>query len=307
MNKYDNWITVEPRKIKKKRTDIGYNMGSSDITESKIIDYDKQDKYNRHDRYDKYDRYDRYDNTSTNNNGNISLKKLMCKNILTSGKCSYESKCLYAHTLNEQNMDTKRKLAYDIIMGRISYINNDMKIDDEIYKIFIQLCKICDMCVKNKCPGGFNCKHGVFDKQYQVCVDDLRDGVCYNISCSKIHLTNKGIKSLKELNIDLDDNKLSDSDDFKRIKPNKIPHSEFSNFNNNVNSDMNIIFMKKINELNEINEIYDTNEINVIDTINDINNIDDTDSDCSLRSIERIKEYLNHDSESDDCDVSIFK
>jgi len=287
MNTYDNWTTVESRKIKKKRPDL-----VSYSTENKINNINKINKINKITDYDKYE-------PNISNMGNESLKKLMCKNILTNGKCSYENKCLYAHNLNEQNMDHKRKLVYDIIMGRIPYINNDIQIDDEIYKIFIQLCKICDLCSKNKCPGGFNCKHGVFDKQYQVCADDLRDGVCYNITCSKIHLTNKGIKSLKELKLnfnlnDFENNKLIDYDDYKRSKYIKetgdINITEnIDNYNDNMNIDnINRIFAKK----QDINK-------NTTDC--------ETESDNnSTGSVERIKEYLNYDSESDDCDVSIF-
>jgi hypothetical protein len=119
-----------------------------------------------------------------------NMKKILCNNILVSGGCHYGSKCMYAHSISEQNMDPIRKRAYDIIMGND---RGSCKPDKELGRTLLQLTKVCENCIRGKCPGGYNCKYGVFDRKYQVCADDLRYGICYNDSCSNIHLTNRGL------------------------------------------------------------------------------------------------------------------
>jgi hypothetical protein len=103
--------------------------------------------------------------------------------------------------MNEQTVDTLRKSAYDIIING-NYSNINEKTDginmDDLYKCFLQLTKICELCINKKCTGFYNCKNGVFDKQYQICYSDLHNGICYIVSCNKIHLTNKGLKSFNE-------------------------------------------------------------------------------------------------------------
>ncbi len=125
-----------------------------------------------------------------------SRKKIMCNNIITYGRCTYDTKCTYAHSFDEQNVDSMRRTAYDIVMHKVN--SSDVKITNGIYNVLLQFTKVCEMCAKNKCAGGLNCKFGVFDKRYQVCIDDLRDGLCVNTICNKIHLTNHGYMSLRE-------------------------------------------------------------------------------------------------------------
>lgn len=204
-----------------------------------------------------------------------NMKKVLCNNVLISQTCHYGDKCMYAHSIEDQNVEPIRKKAYNILEGleKINY-----KPDRELSKTLLQLTKICEACCKNKCPGGYNCKYGVYDKKYQICADDLRYGICYNTTCNNIHLTNRGLIPLnsigknepikiikfidKSKNISVPDGTLLSDDFFQNLK------------NNSKNA-------------------YDID--------------DSSDEDSLTDSKERIKEFLDHNSDSDrSCDESIF-
>jgi len=207
------------------------------------------------------------------NKDDDNMKKMLCNNILVSGECHYGDKCMYAHTLAEQNMDAIRRKAYDIIFDKekISY-----RPDKELGRVLLQLTKVCDDCIKNKCPGGYNCKYGVFDKKYQVCIDDLRYGICYNTQCNNIHLTNKGLIPLNSTNKNETLNIIKYADKIKNIN---IPDGTLL-------SDDFFIRLGKNNKSKNLNDRIDSD---------------------SEDSTERIKEYLDHNSDSDkSCNESIF-
>ena len=216
-------------------------------------------------------------------NFSINTKKVLCQNIIRNNMCPYADKCNFAHNMNEQTVDTLRKTTYDIIInGNYSNINektNGINMDD-LYKCFIQLTKICDLCINKKCTGFYNCKNGVFDMQYQVCHNDLHNGICYIVSCNKIHLTNKGLKSFNE---------------YKKEKyidntPNVKKWCDIANDNNNNNNNSDYIednnsscLFEKLFINKNVNKIYDDlsdesdeefdNRVRMF--INDINSIGD--------------------------------
>jgi hypothetical protein len=127
-------------------------------------------------------------------------KKMLCFNMLNHCNCPYLNKCVYAHTLGEQIIDSTRKKAFDII-DKIRDINNKIKIeeinliqDKNLMNIFLQLTKLCMSCHNGTCPGGYNCKYGAFCKKYHVCYDDLMYGNCKDgDNCSCVHLSDGGI------------------------------------------------------------------------------------------------------------------
>lgn len=213
------------------------------------------------------------DNTKYDENS----KRLLCNNIIAHGKCNYGDKCMYSHSLNEQKKDTVRELAYSILNKSITGNNlsddeiNVLVNDKELYKVFIQLTKICSHCVNGKCPGGYNCKYGVFDKMYQLCSNDLYDE-CTVTNCDNIHLSNIGLK-------------------FKFDKKKK-------SFINNKTLDT----IKNYNTLNEpllgtllTEDFFSKNETHTDDSISD-----------SDDSYDRINTYLNEISVDLSCDESIF-
>lgn len=127
---------------------------------------------------------------------NNNKKKVLCNNIILKGSCYYGDKCIYAHSIHEQKIEKKREIAYDIIMKNKTY---DKKKDPNLFKTLLELTKVCEKCVVGKCPGGLNCKFGVFDRKYQVCENDLRKGVCKYNNCNYIHLSENNSQPNKNL------------------------------------------------------------------------------------------------------------
>ncbi|ATZ80576.1 hypothetical protein BMW23_0529 [Bodo saltans virus] len=130
-----------------------------------------------------------YDNFHNNN-----LKKILCENMIYNGECKYDQKCLYAHNIDEQNINDKRKYIYDLIdiIDDLSQI--DLKKDYSMYKSLLELTRMCKKCMDNMCIGGYNCKLGACVKKYCICANDLNNGLCKNPNCDFVHLTKKGLK-----------------------------------------------------------------------------------------------------------------
>jgi hypothetical protein len=124
---------------------------------------------------------------------NKNYKTILCRNIVTYGKCDYGNECLYAHSLNDQNIEELRQTSYNMITVDEDLSHIDLKHDYVTYRALLELTKICDLCAKNKCPGGHNCKHGTRDSKYHICARDLDYGDCTG-ECGCVHLTKKGLK-----------------------------------------------------------------------------------------------------------------
>ena len=234
----NKWITVMNKKSQFRRKEDGIDTRSRLRTAGKYADDDPE-----------------------------NMKKMLCNNILVFGECHYGDKCMYAHSLDEQNVDPLRKKAYDMIMGDdiLEYCDKDLT------KILLQLTKVCESCLKNKCPGGYNCKYGVFDKKYQLCSDDLRYGICYNTSCNNIHLTNKGFVPLHQ----------------------------------NHHTDIRVV--KHVDKTDNNIHIPDGKLLSDNFFMNLKKRHDSDDDDSIGESIESMKEYLNEHSDTDkSCNESIF-
>ena len=187
------------------------------------------------------------------NNFNIDYenkKKILCYNILNKGSCTYGSKCLYAHSLEEQKINSKIKIIYDLIKSNTSMENINLVQDKHIYCGLLHLTKLCPMCVKGNCPGGYNCKYGSFSKKFQVCKNDLQFGMCSNINCELIHLTKRGlvpyVKSKKKSTLK---NNLNNS--LKNIIKN-------NKYQNTASFNKNLLSNKIIDKLEKENNNYDS-------------------------------------------------
>ncbi len=133
-----------------------------------------------------------------------NFKKLLCYNIVNNCKCVYKSKCMFAHTLEEQKKEPLRQYIHNMLylwddLSDIN-INDDKILLDEL----ILMTKECKNCFAKKCPGGYNCKFGVCLRENKICYNDLMYGKCYNMlmesndngiilnrCISGIHLTEK--------------------------------------------------------------------------------------------------------------------
>jgi hypothetical protein len=101
---------------------------------------------------------------------------------------------MYAHTLDEQIIDPSKKPAWDIILSNTNLENLDLQKNYQLYQSLLQFTKFCKQCDKNECIGGYNCDHGVCNKKFQICQDDLNYGNCSISSCNLIHLTSRKLK-----------------------------------------------------------------------------------------------------------------
>jgi hypothetical protein len=113
-------------------------------------------------------------------NKEINFKKLLCYNIVNNIKCLYKSKCMFAHTIEEQKKDTYRNFIYKMIYEWNDLSNININEDKELYDDLIICTKECKNCINKICPGGYNCKFGVCLKELKICYNDLLYGKCYN-------------------------------------------------------------------------------------------------------------------------------
>jgi hypothetical protein len=113
-----------------------------------IKEKEEKQQYNKYGNYNGYNDYD-YDNdydeninndNQNNNSDEKNRKKILCNNILMYGSCGYGDKCMYAHSLSEQNIDSIRKKAYDIIKKIIPYDPKMLK-DNYLMETLIILTK----------------------------------------------------------------------------------------------------------------------------------------------------------------------
>lgn len=167
-------------------------------------------------------------NWNNNDNDNENKKKILCFNILNNKKCNYGNKCMYAHSLTEQKMEPIRHKAYTIIKFAKDLSNIDFIIDPILYDALLQLTKVCSLCNKSQCPGGYNCRNGAVNIKYKVCYDDLVYGNCKKPVCQAIHLTERSlIPYIKQKNkyntnpkvIIKDNNQLTTSSDIWSTPP----------------------------------------------------------------------------------------
>jgi len=120
-----------------------------------------------------------------------NTKKILCFNILNNKICNYGNKCVYAHNLNDQKIDPLRQKVYTIINNSENLSNLNLINDQKLYETMLQLTRICNMCSKNRCPGGYNCRNGAINIKFKICFDDLVYGNCERYNCQSIHLTEK--------------------------------------------------------------------------------------------------------------------
>lgn len=203
-----------------------------------------------------------------------NLKKILCNNILKYKKCTYGNKCMYAHSLEEQNVDNIKKRAYDILRSE-NIMDIDLSKEDKLAKIFLQFTKICPDCKNKVCPGGYNCKYGAMDEKYIICYDDVTLGNCRKENCNYIHLTKRGIKPISH-NVIKQPSRIENN--FKR-------NFQLTNISNGTVLNDDFFVSLGLNK----------------------NNSSDVDSDGeSMESIEKIKEYLEEYDSDENCDKSIF-
>lgn len=156
-----------------------------------------------------------------------NVKRMLCRNVIKGMTCAYGSKCKYSHTLNEQIIDFSRKKAWEILLSNDSLENIDLQQNYQLYQSLDELTNFCKQCCNNECIGGYNCDHGVFDKKYQICKQNLDYGICKNNLCNLVHLTERGLKpwyNKQKINI-------ITSPNIQKIKGTLLTENFFTNIN----------------------------------------------------------------------------
>lgn len=218
-----------------------------------------------------------------------NLKRILCYNILTIGGCNYGNKCVYAHSLDEQNIDSPRKKIYELILGKEDLSHINLLENKDLYKNLIQLTKICAFCLKGTCPGGHNCKFGVHSEIYQICYDDLTSGECSKRDlCKSIHLSKRGLVPFNKQKIEK----------YKEEKQNKKTYSDMVKSRGD-KPDVQIV--KPIKNIKPVGTLLTDDFFSHFDK----KKVSDSDSEESPKSVDRIFKYLNDESEDTE-DESIF-
>lgn len=307
-NKNDNTINNKSDNIDNNTNDQEQEI-QKDENEKNIKSNKYQPKL-----FKKYQNFNNNKHIYYDETGERNHKKILCNNILKYEYCNYGFKCLYAHSLDEQNVEPIRKKAYDIIKSPKITDEMNIKNDTELIKILLSLTKVCEECINRTCPGGYNCKYGVFSKKYQLCYNDLMYGRCVNTSCVLIHLTQKGFIPLKQdfmknprfrnsdtTNINDEKNKDIGKDN------NKDPHKNLNKEQTNMTNKTSLIINKTEGEKIPIPDpvLLTTDFFFNVSDKNDKKEFDDISD--SEESIEYIKQYLDEPvNKIDPCETSIF-
>lgn len=109
-------------------------------------------------------------------------KRLICFSVMSDSTCIYDTKCTYAHSLDEQVIDEEKFFIYQIILDKdlMNFISMTNPKTEENFKQLLLFTKVCEKCSNNKCTGGFNCRNGVCLSSLKICKNDLLTGQCSN-------------------------------------------------------------------------------------------------------------------------------
>jgi len=201
--------------------DNNYNLNNDDNNYKYNFNKNIWNKFNKNNIYSTYNKYNQ--------------KKMLCENFVSTGQCSYAKKCLYAHSLEEQNIEPHRKKLFDLLNNNndLSHIDLNSYQNKILMKELLLFTKSCEQCINKKCTGGINCKYGVYDTKYIVCYDDLCYNYCNYNECKKIHLSKRNLKPIY--------NKIS------------LIINNTENLNNTISSDYMLNCLFELNKLNSNN------------------------------------------------------
>lgn len=127
------------------------------------------------------------------------IKRLICYSLINKEACRYGDDCTYAHTLEEQTVDTEKMFIYQVLLDKnlMCFFSVTNPKTEEIYQELIFLTKLCKNCLSDRCTGGYNCRHGAHTACLKICRCDLFTGQCEN-SVKKIHVPNEIITKIKD-------------------------------------------------------------------------------------------------------------
>lgn len=240
-------IIEQPKKEQTNKNKNIYDNKKNDNDEKYDCDYDQDQKYEIDSDNEKNLQYSQEDNNDFLEDDGVK-KRILCYNMIYHGVCKYGDKCMYAHSLEDQNVNKNRKEIYNILKSDIDLSNIDLRENNELYKAMLEMTKFCKNCNNNLCKGGYNCKSGVYDKKFCICINDLNYGLCNNPTCNFIHLSKRGLKPYypdknKKLNENIENqiflqNNKSELNYKNLIKNNKSKIDSCDNESDSIESDM---------------------------------------------------------------------
>lgn len=292
---------------------------------------DKYTKYNTHNKHNSSFRGTSVINMNNNNNksnndndNNSNSKRMLCKNMLTTHSCKYGQKCMYAHSLNEQKIDPIKHKVYTILRNNNDLDKLDLINDKELFTTLLQLTKLCKLCVKGICQGGYNCFNGAIDIKFKVCYDDLMYGQCKKYVCNCVHLTERKLvpyyaqKKKYENKYDLIRNKrpINQQTKYKILrakrelnnpiyKPISDQDTSISENTDIDNDDIkNCVQNTLLTEKTLFKYFGKSSSISISNNSGSYDNSSDSSED--INQTEKMIEYLNRDNTDDLCNQSIF-
>jgi hypothetical protein len=233
----------------------------------------------------------------------INFKKLLCYNIVNNNECLYKTKCMFAHSIEEQKKEVIRDHLYYLINTCDDLSTIDINENKDILNEFIIYTKECKNCIYKKCPGGFNCKFGACLRELKICYNDLIYGKCSCNLRDEITLEGKPIKRCIN-GIHLTEKKLIPYQQRLNNESNLSDLSFFINdFNYGINNRFNTItLILNDNTIEKIKQLlkYNSKKLNekLIDTkINFSDNSDNSSSDTfnteEDKEINKLLEEIN--------------
>lgn len=95
---------------------------------------------------------------------------LLCRFHLA-GRC-HRRDCSYAHSLQDQTLDSDRQLGYQALAGSVEGPLI------QVYGCLMHHFECCPDCVSGRCVGGWNCRRGVPRESLRVCERQYLHGDC---------------------------------------------------------------------------------------------------------------------------------
>lgn len=176
-------------------------------------------------------------------------KKILCKNIVNYGVCSYLDKCTFAHSLKEQRVTDIRREIYDIINNKKDVSECNLITNTNMFKTLILMTRLCKECERKQCNGGYNCVYGSCCQEYKICYEDLMRGKCSNMKCEDVHLTAQNLvpyyKQKQELNLSSSASPITPSKIINNYKKKKVELEE-SEKPNILNQIQDLVFARKV-------------------------------------------------------------
>lgn len=238
-----------------------------------------------------------------NKKDNDNLKKILCFNMLNNKNCNYGNKCMYAHNLNEQKIEPLRHKVYTMIRCADNLSNIDLINDNKLFETIVQLTRICTLCNKGLCPGGYNCRNGAINIKCKICYDDLMNGNCKRNNCLSIHLTDRGlVPYIKQKNKDYD-NSVANENKYKYTDNNDKYYNKKRYTIETREKDNN----KIRKDLDNVKGILLTEKFLISHFGKSLHNDTSSDSDSdNEEEIEKIIKFLNDGNDDNSDDESIF-